>query len=65
MIAELKAIDPVQIEEKFIPKLEKLVEESNGRLKGFFIWPHHRVGGEDLIYPNNRRYPKRLKLYQH
>jgi len=45
MINELASIDPKRIEEDFIPKLEKLVEESNGRLKGFYIWPHHRVGG--------------------
>jgi len=41
------------------------VEDSDGRIKGFFIWPHHRVDGESLIYPQGRRYPKRLRLYKH
>lgn len=45
MVRELNSIDPERIETELIPRLEKLVEESNGRLKGFYIWPHHRRGG--------------------
>jgi hypothetical protein len=45
MIKELELLDPVRLQEEFIPKIEKLVQESNGRLKNFYIWPHHRVGG--------------------
>jgi hypothetical protein len=39
------------------------VKESNGRLKGYYIWPHHRIGGHELIYPEGRRYPKRLRNF--
>ena len=65
MVREIESIDPDLIETQFIPKLQKLVEESNGRLKGFYIWPHHLPGGNELIYPNGRRYPKRLRQYKH
>lgn len=61
ILAELRAIDPEQVQNKFIPELQKLVENSNGKLKGFYIWPHHLPGGQDLIYPGGRRYPKRLR----
>jgi hypothetical protein len=61
MISELNAIDPVRITNEFVPKLEKLIQESNGRLKSYYIWPHHLEGGMDLIYPGGRRYPKRLR----
>ncbi|CDW84922.1 UNKNOWN [Stylonychia lemnae] len=63
LIQEQKSIDPKSIENVLIPKLEQLVLESNGRLEGIFIWPHYRAGGQDMIYPDGRRYPKRLKLY--
>lgn len=61
MIAELKVLDPVKVETELIPRLEQMVKDSDGKLKSFYIWPHHRIGGEELIYPNGRRYPKRLK----
>lgn len=61
MIREVQAIDPIRVQNELIPRLQKLVDESNGRLKGYYIWPHHLPGGEELIYPNGRRYPKRLR----
>jgi hypothetical protein len=45
MIRELEVIDPVRVQNELVPKLEKLVAESSGRLKGFYIWPHHIEGG--------------------
>lgn len=64
MLAELQALDPAKLEQTLLPKLEKLIQDSNGRLKGYFIWPHHRVGGLEEIYLNGqRRYPKRLRQY--
>ena len=64
LINQIDSIDPDLVEKELIPKLDKLVEESNGKLKGYYIWPHHRVGGMDKIYENgNRRYPKRLREY--
>lgn len=64
LLADYRSIDPTQVEEKLIPRLEKMVRESEGRLKGFFIWPHHKVGGMEKIYANGRRYPKRLREYK-
>ena len=64
MILEQLACDPERIQEKFVPKLKQIVENSKGRLKGYFIWPYHRYGGEDLVYENGqRRYPKRLREF--
>jgi hypothetical protein len=65
MIRELESIEPERIQNELIPRLRKLIEESNGKLKGYYIWPHHLPGGEEKIYPNGRRYPKRLKEYKH
>lgn len=48
-----------------MPKLEQIIRDSNGRLKSYFLWPHHLPGGEDRIYPMGRRYPKRLREYKH
>jgi hypothetical protein len=48
-----------------VPRLQKLIDDSNGRIKGYYIWPQYLPGGIDKIYPNGRRYPKRLKEYQH
>lgn len=65
MIKELEVLEPEMIETILIPRLQKVIDESNGRLKCFYIWPQHRVGGMDLIYPNGCRYPKRLRDYKH
>jgi hypothetical protein len=64
IIKEANAIDPYKVESEFIPRLRKLIAESNGRLKDFFIWPQYLPGGDKLIYPDGRRYPKRLRLYK-
>lgn len=65
LIREAESINPFKIEQEFIPKLRTLIAESNGRLKDFFIWPQHLPGGNELIYPDGRRYPKRLRTYKH
>ena len=64
LLAEYRSIDPAQLEEKFIPRLNQIIKESEGRIKGYYIWPHHRKGGMEKIYPPGRRYPKRLKEFK-
>lgn len=39
MIRELESIDPYKIQTELVPRLEALIKESNGRLKGLYIWP--------------------------
>lgn len=39
MIAEQKILDPKVLEEKLFPRLQELIDKSNGRLKNFYIWP--------------------------
>jgi hypothetical protein len=46
-----------------LPQLEEIVQNSDGRLERVFIWPNHRVEGNALVHPNERRYPKRLKEF--
>lgn len=58
-------IDPYELQRILIPRLEMLKLESNDKIKDFFIWPQYKVGGMELIYPNGRRYPKRLRQYKH
>ena len=60
IIAQWDSLRPEKIERLLIPRLQKLVSESNGRLKDFYIYPQHKVGGMEMIYENGRRrYPKR------
>ncbi len=52
------------MEKDLFPGLQKIVDESQGRLRGFYIWPEHRVDGEEKLFQGGRRrYPKRLKEY--
>jgi hypothetical protein len=39
IIREFEFIDPQKIQDQLIPRLQSLIEESNGRLKSFYIWP--------------------------
>ena len=64
MLEEVSLLQPAEIKQKLIPKLKQLIENSDGKLKGYYIWPHHLEGGMDRIYPQGRRYPKRLRKYQ-
>ena len=60
----MNLLDPEKIYEEFLPKLQQIVQESNGRIKDYYIYPQHRPGGLDLIYDyGRRRYPKRLKEF--
>ena len=63
-IKELLAVhglfDPERVEAEVVPEMQKIVDESNGRLTGFYIWPHYRANGLNEMYKNGRRYPKRL-----
>jgi hypothetical protein len=57
---------PEVLEKELIPGLERIVQESQGRLKGFYLWPEHRMDGEDKLFEGGRRrYPKRLKEYNY
>lgn len=65
IIREYESIDPNRVQDELIPQLQKLIEESNGRLDSFYVWPQYLPGGMEKIYPDGRRYPKRLKEYKH
>jgi hypothetical protein len=48
-----RILTPEVINEKIVPRLKEQVEKSHGRLKGYFLWPEYRIGG-NVIYKNGR-----------
>ena len=40
-----RILTPEAVDAKIVPRLKEQVDKSNGRLKGYFLWPEYRIGG--------------------
>jgi hypothetical protein len=58
-----KVLSPEKINELIVPRLIEQVEKSNGRLKGYFLWPQFRIGGKVQLRENGK--PIRCHEYKH